>query len=122
MVAVAKSVYLPRPPSSTGDGGAGGHEQEDDPRADRRGSIGGALERAAAPTGDLASEVAALPLPPHLEIRVGIHTGPLAASTVGFIRNSLTMIGDTLNAASRMETLSRPGNVRITQVKGGVVG
>lgn len=32
-----------------------------------------------------------------LEIRVGVHTGPIAASTLGFRRNTLTLVGDTLN-------------------------
>lgn len=31
-----------------------------------------------------------------LQIRVGIHTGPIAASTLGFKRNCLTLVGDTL--------------------------
>lgn len=35
-----------------------------------------------------------------LQIRVGIHTGPLSASTLGFRRNALTLVGDTLNGES----------------------
>lgn len=31
-----------------------------------------------------------------LQIRVGIHTGPVAASTLGFRRSCLTLVGDTL--------------------------
>lgn len=30
------------------------------------------------------------------QIRVGVHTGPLASSTLGFKRNCLTLVGDTL--------------------------
>lgn len=33
----------------------------------------------------------------HLQIRVGINTGPVAASTLGHKRNCLTLVGDTLN-------------------------
>jgi len=53
--------------------------------------------------------------PGTLQIRVGVHSGTVAASTLGVKRNTLTLIGDTLNTASRMETLSRAGHVRITQ-------
>ena len=45
---------------------------------------------------------------------MGVHTGPLAASTLGFKRNCLTLVGDPLNTASRMESSSRPGHIRMS--------
>lgn len=45
-----------------------------------------------------------------LQIRVGIHTGPLAGSTVGVKRNSLTLVGDTL--VRRQTRSDRDGTAR----------
>ncbi|CAG9465256.1 unnamed protein product [Pedinophyceae sp. YPF-701] len=49
-----------------------------------------------------------------LEVRVGVHTGPLAGGVLGRLRTVLTLVGDTLNTASRMESNSEPNAVRIT--------
>ena len=50
-----------------------------------------------------------------LEIRVGMHTGAVAGSVLGRERPSLTFIGDTMNMASRMESNSSPGCLRLSQ-------
>jgi len=52
--------------------------------------------------------------PRGMQIRVGVHSGPLAASVLGSERPALTLIGDTLNTGSRMESTSRPGHVRLS--------
>lgn len=49
-----------------------------------------------------------------LEIRVGVHTGPVAGGVLGVKRTLLTLCGDTLNVASRMESNSKPGYVRLS--------
>jgi class 3 adenylate cyclase len=49
-----------------------------------------------------------------LEIRIGIHTGPLTAGVVGMKKFAYDIWGDTVNTASRMETASEPGKVNVS--------
>ena len=49
-----------------------------------------------------------------VQIRVGIHSGPLAACVLGVERPALTLIGDTINTASRMESNSLAAHVRMS--------
>ena len=49
-----------------------------------------------------------------LEIRVGIHTGPLTAGVVGVKKFAYDIWGDTVNTASRMETASDTGKVNVS--------
>lgn len=51
---------------------------------------------------------------PILEIRVGIHTGPLTAGVVGMKKFAYDIWGDTVNTASRMESSSEPGMINIS--------
>eukprot|EP01119_Soliformovum_irregulare_P025617 TRINITY_DN9540_c0_g1_i1.p1 TRINITY_DN9540_c0_g1~~TRINITY_DN9540_c0_g1_i1.p1 ORF type:complete len:1017 (-),score=167.78 TRINITY_DN9540_c0_g1_i1:32-3082(-) len=47
-----------------------------------------------------------------ISIRVGIHTGPVVGSLLG---GKFTLLGDTMNVASRMETTSLPNRVQTSQ-------
>ena len=47
-----------------------------------------------------------------LKIRIGIHSGPCAASVIGMRHPKFTLFGDTINVASRMETTSFPGRIQ----------
>ena len=49
-----------------------------------------------------------------MEIRVGMHRGPVAACVLGKERAALTFVGDTMNTAWRMESNSEPGCVRMS--------
>ncbi|CAG9466703.1 unnamed protein product [Pedinophyceae sp. YPF-701] len=49
-----------------------------------------------------------------LRIRVGIHTGALTTGVVGQKRKLVTLVGDTMNTAARMEQHSRPGCIRVS--------
>jgi class 3 adenylate cyclase len=49
-----------------------------------------------------------------LEIRIGIHTGPVVAGIVGVKKFSYDIWGDTVNIASRMESSGEEGKVNIS--------
>jgi len=50
----------------------------------------------------------------HIEIRLGVHTGPVVAGIVGVKKFAYDIWGDTVNLASRMETNSEPGKINIS--------
>ncbi len=53
---------------------------------------------------------------PPLKMRVGIHVGPVVVGTLGNdLRVEFKAVGDTVNLASRMEGLARPGTTCITE-------
>ena len=49
------------------------------------------------------------------EIRIGIHTGPVVAGIVGVKKFAYDIWGDTVNTASRMETLGEESKIHISQ-------
>lgn len=49
-----------------------------------------------------------------IQIRIGIHTGPLAAGVIGRRKFSYDLWGDTVNIAARMESTGIPGRIQIT--------
>jgi class 3 adenylate cyclase len=48
------------------------------------------------------------------EVRVGMHTGPVIATTMGKKKVSYSIKGDTVNIASRMQAASQTGNINIS--------
>jgi class 3 adenylate cyclase len=51
---------------------------------------------------------------PGMELRIGIHTGPVIAGIVGIKKFAYDVWGDTVNTASRMESSGEPGKVNIS--------
>jgi len=49
-----------------------------------------------------------------LDLRLGLHTGPVIAGVIGAMRFTYDVWGDTVNTASRMESHGEPGRVQIS--------
>ena len=52
----------------------------------------------------------------HIELRIGIHSGPVVAGIIGQAKFSYDLWGDTVNTASRLETFGVPGEIHISRV------
>jgi adenylate cyclase len=58
---------------------------------------------------------AARSLPPHWQVRVGIHVGPVVAGVIGRRKYQYDVWGDTVNLAARMEEAASASSICVTQ-------
>ena len=80
------------------------------------GGVAGVGDGHLAATADLALDMleAASAVDGDVKVRIGIDCGPLAAGVIGDSRFLYDLWGDTVNTASRMESLGTPGRVQVS--------
>ncbi|HUG46960.1 MAG TPA: adenylate/guanylate cyclase domain-containing protein [Candidatus Limnocylindria bacterium] len=74
------------------------------------------VERVADMALDLAGAITRLPPPAgrSVSVRIGVHCGPAVAGVIGIKKFIYDVWGDTVNIASRMESLGVPGRIQVT--------
>ncbi|KAF5835081.1 nucleotide cyclase, partial [Dunaliella salina] len=55
------------------------------------------------------------PLGTPLRIRIGIHSGPAMSGVIGVHHLKFTLVGDTVNVASRMESTAVPNTIQLSK-------
>ena len=79
--------------------------------------LGDHPERVAAMGLEMLDEIAVMraAMPTALNVRVGMHVGPAVAGVIGLKKFMYDVWGDTVNIASRMESLGIEGRIQVTE-------
>ena len=79
--------------------------------------LGDHPERVAAMGLEMLDEIAVMraAMPTALNVRVGMHVGPAVAGVIGLKKFMYDVWGDTVNIASRMESLGSSGRIQVTE-------
>ena len=79
----------------------------------RRGHLQAAADMALAMREEV--HLHAIPGGGRLELRIGLHAGPVIAGVIGKKKFSYDLWGDTVNITSRMESSGIPGEIQVTK-------
>ena len=65
---------------------------------------------------DMIEKAASRPIDgQELAVRIGVHSGPVVGGVIGSRKLAFDLWGDTVNVASRLEGLSKPGQVLVSE-------
>jgi class 3 adenylate cyclase len=53
--------------------------------------------------------------PQHINLRIGIHCGPVMSGIIGHVATKFMLFGDAMNTASRMESTCPPGHIQVSR-------
>ncbi len=59
---------------------------------------------------------------PHLQLRIGMHSGPVVAGVAGKTKYAYDIWGDTVNTAARMEQFGVPGRINLSETTRQLLG
>ena len=75
----------------------------------------GVAERVARVAVEMTAVEFYWPTANRVQLRIGIHSGPITAGVIGTTRMQYDIWGDTVNVASRMESTGLPGRVNASR-------
>jgi class 3 adenylate cyclase len=70
----------------------------------------------------LAMQDAVAAADPRWQVRIGLHAGPVVAGVLGTKKFVYDVWGDTVNVASRLETVARPGTILASEAVASALG